>query len=182
MIVSRMVYSINGGGLCHTPCNQFNTYRVAATTTELAYLQPINKRDPQMFTGKVTPSKWSQVVVVLSLLLLFFTIPHTLEDFATGEPAKAGIPAPVLSLVVSTVFFLQAMGLFWLGRGQRRGLWVHAGIGLFWPIASGFAQLPSILGETAYRSGAISVLYVAGMIAIGALLCFASIRALMSSD
>ena len=114
----------------------------------------------------------------MSLLLLFFTIPHTLEDFATGEPAEAGVPAPLLSLVVSIVFFLQALGLFWLGQGRRWGLYVHVGIGLFWPIASGFAQLPTILNETPYRAGAISVFYVGGMIIVGILLSLSSIIAL----
>jgi hypothetical protein len=110
--------------------------------------------------------------------LLFFTIPHTLEDFATGEPAEAGIPASILSLVISIIFFLQALGLYWLGQGRRGGFVVHAGIGLFWPIASGFAQLPTILNETPYRSGAISVFYVAGMILVGILLLIASVIAL----
>lgn len=122
--------------------------------------------------------RWVQGVVVLSLLLLFFTIPHTLEDFATGEPAAAGVPAPLLSLVVSTVFFVQALGLFWLGQRRRRGLVLHAGIGLFWPIASGFAQLPAILADATYRAGAISVLYVGGMIVVGLLLSSSSIVAL----
>ncbi len=124
-------------------------------------------------------SKWRQRVVFFSLLLLFFTIPHTLEDFATGEPAEAGIPAPLLALVVSTIFFLQALGLYWLGQGHRRGLFVHVAIGLFWPIASGMAQLPAILSETPYRSGSISVSYVVGMILVGVLLCLASIISLM---
>lgn len=124
-------------------------------------------------------SKWRQRVVFFSLLLLFFTIPHTLEDFATGEPAEAGIPAPLLALVVSTIFFLQALGLYWLGQGHRRGLFVHVAIGLFWPIASGMAQLPAILSETPYRSGTISVSYVVGMILVGVLLCLASIISLM---
>lgn len=122
-------------------------------------------------------TKWQQRVLILSLLLLFFTIPHTLEDFATGEPAEAGVPAPVLSLVVSTVFFVQAIGLYWLGRRQRRGLIAHIAIGLFWPIASGFAQLPSILDGATYRAGAISVIYVIGIILIGALLCISAINA-----
>ncbi len=127
-------------------------------------------------------SKWIQSVVILSLLLLFFTIPHTLEDFATGEPAKAGVPAPVLSLVVSTVFFLQALGLFWLGQRRRWGIFVHVGIGLFWPVASGFAQLPNILNETPYRSGAISVFYVGGMIVIGILLFMSAIISLTKRE
>ncbi len=119
--------------------------------------------------------EWRQRVVILSLVLLFFTIPHTLEDFATGEPAEAGIPASILSLVISIIFFLQALGLYWLGQERRRGVVVHVGIGLFWPIASGFAQLPTILNETPYRSGAISVFYVAGMILVGILLLIASV-------
>ncbi len=126
-----------------------------------------------------TSSKWRQRVVFLSLLLLFFTIPHTLEDFATGEPAEAGIPAPLLSLVVSVVFFLQAVGLFWLGQGRRWGIYVHVGVGLFWPIASGFAQLPTILNETPYRSGAISLFYVGGMIVVGILLFLSSVISLI---
>jgi hypothetical protein len=116
-----------------------------------------------------------QPVVILSLLLFFFIIPHTLEDFSTGEPAKAGVPVPVLALVISILIALQALGLFWLGQKRRRGLFVHVGIGLFWPIASGIAQLPTILSESLYRSGFISILYVAGMIVVGLLLCISAI-------
>jgi hypothetical protein len=121
---------------------------------------------------------WRQGVVLLSLLLLFFTVPHTLEDFATGQPAEAGVPAALLALVISIIFSLQGLGLFWLGQNRRRGLFVHVGIGLFWPIASGIAQLPTILSGTPYRSGAISILYVGGMIVVGILLCISSIISL----
>lgn len=127
-------------------------------------------------------SNWDQRVVFLSLLLLFFTIPHTLEDFATGEPAETGIPAPLLSLVISIIFSLQSLGLFWLGKKLRRGLVVHVGIGFFWPIASGIAQLPTILSETPYRSGAISVFYVGGIIVVGIILSLSSIISLRSDS
>ena len=120
-------------------------------------------------------------VVILSILLLFFSVPHTLEDFATGEPGNAGIPAPVLSLVVSTVLALQALGLYWLGQKQRRGFLVQAGVGLFWPVASGVAQLPTILSGVPYRSGFISVLYVGGIIVIGILLLIFSLAALLQT-
>lgn len=119
-------------------------------------------------------------VVILSILLLFFSVPHTLEDFATGEPGKAGIPAPVLSLVVASVLALQALGLYWLGQKQRRGFLVQAGVGLFWPVASGVAQLPTMLSSVPYRSGFISVFYVGGIIVIGALLLGFSLAALRS--
>ncbi|TFG66919.1 MAG: hypothetical protein E4H27_09615, partial [Anaerolineales bacterium] len=68
-------------------------------------------------------------IVILSVLLLYFTVPHTLEDFASGGPGKQGIPAPILSLVVATVFSLQALGLYWLGQKQRLGLVAHTAVG-----------------------------------------------------
>lgn len=124
------------------------------------------------------PPQWRQSVVSFSLLLLLFTVPHTLEDFASGEPAEAGIPAPFLALAVSILFSLQALGLYWLGQERRRGLFVHVGLGLFWPIASGLAQLPAMLSEVPYRSGAISITYVVGTIVVGILLCLSSIVSL----
>lgn len=126
-------------------------------------------------------AKWRQGVIVLSVLLFFFTVPHTLEDFATGEPGKAGAPVAVLSLVIAALLALQAVGLFWLGQKQRRGLFVHVGLGLFWPIAAGGAQLPTILSTPVYRTGALSVLYVVGMMVVGALLCIFAIGALRSA-
>jgi hypothetical protein len=133
-----------------------------------------------MDTMNGVSTKWGQAVVLLSLLLIFLALPHTLEDFATGEPANAGVPAPVLATVISLIFSAQALGLFWLGQKRRRGLFVHVGIGLFWPLASGLAQLPTILNGTPYRSGAISVAYVGGMILVGILLLICSILALRS--
>lgn len=121
-------------------------------------------------------------MVTLSLLLPFFAIPHTLEDFALGEPAKNGIPAPVLAFVIATVFALQALALYWAGQGNRRSYFVHMGIGAFWSLASGIAQLPAIFSSSSYRSGAISVIYVAWMVVIGVLLVIVSFVALKTRD
>lgn len=131
-----------------------------------------------MAKTKVKISHWSTIVVILSLLLYFFTIPHTLEDFATGEPAKAGIPAPVISYVIAGMFALQALALFWTGRRMHRSYIIHAFIGFFWPLAAGAAQLPTILSQGTYRAGFISVFYVGGMIVIGILLFIVSVLAL----
>ncbi len=136
--------------------------------------------DPQHPVQSSVSPKWRQRILVLSLLLVFFAIPHTLEDFAGGEPAKAGVPAPALALVISTLVALQALGLYWLGRGQRRGSAVHVVVGAFWPIAAGMAQLPVILTMAPYRSGAISIAYVAGMIIAGALLCICAVLSLLN--
>jgi hypothetical protein len=131
-----------------------------------------------MAKTKVKISHWSTGVVILSLLLFFFALPHTLEDFATGEPAKAGVPVFALAYVIAGMFAMQGLALFWVGRRMHRGYAIHAFLGLFWPIAAGTAQLPIILSGSPYRAGFISVFYVGGMMVIGILLFIVSLLAL----
>ncbi len=127
---------------------------------------------------KKTTFAWRLRVAVLSLLLIFVAIPHTLEDFALGEPAKNGVPFTALATVVAVLFTLQGLGLYWLGQNDRRAYFIHAGLGLFWPLAAGGAQLPTILTLQPYRSGLVSLLYVAGMLILGALLFLSAVLAL----
>lgn len=123
-------------------------------------------------------SPWAVSVVILSLLLIFFTIPHTLEDFSLGEPAKNGVPTWLLAYVVAGLFAFQGLALFLAGQNDRRSYFIHAGLGILWPLAAGVAQLPTILASSNYRSGFISVFYVLGMITVGVLLFLSSLRAL----
>jgi hypothetical protein len=125
----------------------------------------------------MTTSRTTQVVVGLSLALLFFALPHTLEDFSLGEPLKRGVPPPVIAGVVSLLVAVQGLGLYWIGRGRRLGIAVHGVLGVLWTVAAGAAQLGEILGAEPYRSGSISVAYVVGTIAVGALLAVASVNA-----
>lgn len=134
-----------------------------------------------MSETKTKLSAWKGSVVILSLLLFFFAVPHTLEDFALGEPAKNGVPTVVLSFVVASMFALQGLALFWEGQKDRRSYYLHAGLGVFWALASGFAQLPVILTSSDYRSGIISLAYVVGLIVIGVLLFATSLQALRIS-
>jgi hypothetical protein len=127
-------------------------------------------------------SVWRRRVVILSLLLFFLAIPHTLEDFALGEPAENGVPAQALALVVAGLFALQGLALFWAGQAERRSYFIHAGLGILWPLAAGAAQLPVILTSSNYRSGFISILYVVGMIVTGILLFLASLQALRTGS
>ncbi|MBK8782786.1 MAG: hypothetical protein IPO22_13480 [Anaerolineales bacterium] len=87
----------------------------------------------------------------------------------------------MLSFVVAGMFALQGLALFWAGQKDRRSYFIHAGLGIFWTLAAGIAQLPVILASSNYRSGFISVAYVAGMIVIGILLFLASLQALKNN-
>jgi hypothetical protein len=125
---------------------------------------------------------WRNTVVVLSLMLMLVAVPHTLEDFSLGEPAKNGVAVPVLATVVAVMFALQGLALFWAGQNKRLGYFIHMGLGAFWPLAAGSAQLPAFLTTTPYRSGFISILYVVSMMILGAMLFFASIRGLRAAS
>jgi len=129
-----------------------------------------------MAPNTLNSTYWGRLVVILSVLLFFFALPHTLEDFATGEPARQGVPVFVLAYVIAGMFALQGLGLFWIGRQMNSGYFVHVFLGLFWPLASGAAQLPTILSQGfTYRAGFISLFYVGGMIVIGLLLLITSL-------
>lgn len=119
-----------------------------------------------------------RIVVVSSLLLLLMVIPHTLEDFALGEPAKNDIPMLLLLGVVAGLIASQALGLYFLGGNHRRGYFIQMGVGLIWPVLAGSAQLPTILSGEPYRFGFSSTFFVIGMIVIGVVLFLASIRGL----
>ena len=66
-------------------------------------------------------------------------------------------------------------------RGKRLGYLLHAAIGLFWPVASGVAQLPAIRSDTVYRSGFISVFYVVGIMVVGLTLLVLAVTAARKS-
>ncbi|MEI6291915.1 MAG: hypothetical protein WCP19_15950 [Chloroflexota bacterium] len=127
-----------------------------------------------MFTG-FSKFNWNKIVITLSFLLFFVIIPHSLEDFAVGEPGKHGAPLFLLAEIIAAIIALQAFGLLELGKGSRRGFWIHLVIGFFWPAAAISAQLPVIKSGAPYRSGLISVLYIFCMILIGLLIVAASL-------
>ncbi len=124
---------------------------------------------------------WTNRVAALSILLLFFNIPHSLEDFTLGEPAKAGIPMFSLAYLVAGLIAIQGLALFWTGQRKLKGYVIHAVLGLLWPLFAGSAQLPVILQPGPYRSGSISEFLVIGIIVVGLLLLYASIRAWSAS-
>ena len=119
------------------------------------------------------------IVVVLSLLLVLMVIPHTLEDFALGEPAKNDVPVLPLQAVVAGLIAFQALGLYYIGGGRRRGYIMQMVVGLIWPLLAGIAQLPAILSGEPYRAGFISIFFVISMLGMGALLFVTSLRGLL---
>jgi peptidoglycan/LPS O-acetylase OafA/YrhL len=125
--------------------------------------------------------RWT-VVAAVSVALLFFSVPHTLEDFALGEPLKRGVPPAAIAFVVSSLLAAQALGLYWVAQRRARGLWVHAVLGLLWAVAAGVAQLPELTSTAPYRSGFLSAAWVLGIITLGAALLLSSLAALWARE
>lgn len=129
----------------------------------------------------MTDRRWT-VVAAVSVALLYFSTPHTLEDFALGEPLKRSVPAPAIAFVVSSLLAAQTLGLYWVAQRRRLGLWVHAVLGLLWAVAAGVAQVPDLTSGAPYRSGLLSAAYVLGIITLGAALLLSSLVALRAPE
>lgn len=127
------------------------------------------------------PIRRSSGVVILSLLLFFFTVPHNVEDFAFGEPARFGLSALAVTLGLSAVFAAQGLALTWTGGGTRRGYILHAVLGFSWAVAALAAHSGEVLLPGAYRSGLGSVVFLLGIVILGGALGLASIRALRTA-
>lgn len=124
----------------------------------------------------------SMSVLILSLALFFFTVPHNVEDFAYGEPARFGLPPLVVVLGLSAVFAAQGLALFWTGGQSRRGLILHAVLGFSWAIAAVAAHVGELLQAGTYRTGLPSVVFLLGIVLVGAGLGVASILGLTGGE
>lgn len=127
---------------------------------------------------KTQGRKYSSAIVVLSLTLFFFTVPHNMEDFAYGEPARLGLPVLVVVLGVSAVLAAQGLALVWTGAGLRRGYILHAILGFSWAIAAVVAHVGEVLQPGGYRTGLGSFVFLGGIVIVGVGIGGASIASL----
>lgn len=102
----------------------------------------------------------------LSILLILFTLPHSFEDVEYEEPARFGLSQGAFSLGMAAACAAQGLALYWLGLARRIGLWSHLILGFGWGFAALIAHAPEALAKGQYRSGALSVADLVGIIAV----------------
>lgn len=103
-------------------------------------------------------------------MLLVVSIPHAMEDFTFGEPARVGVPASVALTALLAAYIAQLFGAWLALRGDAWGGRIVAVMGIVWVVGAILIHGPEIraLGVS-WRFGIPSIGGVALIVVAGAL-------------
>lgn len=102
-------------------------------------------------------------IIALSLLSLPFILPHVIEDFAEEITRRVGLSTASGAFLLGGYLALQSLGLIWVALGRRAGYVLTFWVGLIWAAGAILDHGASLLAG-GFRSGALSVLWVLGLI------------------
>ncbi len=122
-------------------------------------------------------SRW---VVGLAVASLIVTLPHSLEDFVSGIPARFGLSVLVAGVILGFGYAVHVVGILRAAQGSPIGYAINMLIGLIWFLGAVFDHLPEVVGTGPYRAGLPSKALVVGIMVISAALAIVSARALWS--
>lgn len=120
-------------------------------------------------------------VIVLSLLLLWVSMAHSLEDFVYGIPARFGLSVISAALVLGAVYVVQVTGILLASKNARSGYMLTLATGAVWAIAAAADHLKEVLIVWPYREGVLSKLLEVGIMLVGAALAVVSLVVLFMS-
>jgi len=95
----------------------------------------------------------------ISAASVFAILPHSIEDFANGIPARFGLAVLPAAFGLAALFAGQLLGTGLAMRGRRAGSALLGAVGLVW-VAGALLDHVSELFNLGWRSGLISVLLV----------------------
>jgi len=99
----------------------------------------------------------------ISLAGLPFIVPHVVEDFAEGIAERVGLSTGAGAFLLGGYLALQVWGLVLVGQGRRAGWIITFCVSLVWTLGAVADHGPAIWAG-GFRSGAVSVLWVAGLV------------------
>jgi hypothetical protein len=148
--------------------------------------QSNRKQTPEMNTvtrAHVTFAMNSQMgVIVLSFLLLWVSIAHSLEDFVYGIPARFGLSVVTAALVLGAAYVVQVTGILLAAKHARSGYMLTFATGAVWAIAAAADHLKEVLTVWPYREGVLSKVLEIGIMLVGAALAAISLVVLLSRN
>ena len=122
--------------------------------------------------------QWSNLVIGVGLVLIFFSAPHLIDDFLYGIPEEFGLTNQQTQ-VLAGLFHVQLIVFFVLvARERKAGYYGTLFWGMFLALAGILKHIPEILKPEPYWSGPFSEALIIGMIIVGIALTITSILAL----
>jgi len=119
-----------------------------------------------------------QILIVLYLVLAFFSIPHLIDDFLFDIPAEFGISVHLAQFLAGPFIVLYLGILIPLARGKRAGVIGAISMGIFLALAGILKHIPLIIQPGPYWSGWFSEGLIFGMILSGIGLALAGLLVL----
>lgn len=142
---------------------------------------------PRSLNGEARTTSTSNVflaqklVLSLSLLLLWVSIAHSLEDFVYGIPARFGLSVATAARLLGAGYVVQVTGVVLSARGQRAGYVLTLATGAGWTLGAAIDHLGEVLTAWPYREGVISKALEVGIMLTGGMLALVSLWVLLSS-
>jgi hypothetical protein len=124
---------------------------------------------------------WSNLVIGVGLVLVFFSAPHLIDDFLYGIPEEFGLTNQQTQILAG-IFHVQLIMFFVLvARERKAGYYGTLFWGIFLALAGILKHLPEIMKPEPYWSGVFSEILIIGIIIVGIVLGITSIFALLST-
>ena len=124
---------------------------------------------------------WSNLVIGVGLVLVFFAAPHLIDDFLYGIPEEFGL-TNWQTQILAGIFHVQLIVFFVLvARERKAGYCGTLFWGIFLALAGILKHLPEILKPEPYWSGVFSETLIIGLIIVGIALALTSLFALRST-
>ena len=104
--------------------------------------------------------------VVLTLLLIAVSVPHTVEDFQFDEFRRFGVLQWQAALVLGLVYAVQVAGAYFAGQRLRKGFWLLLAGGCIWGAGGLLIHGHEIMAGGDFRNGLISKAMIVAIIGL----------------
>ncbi|GAC1385981.1 MAG: hypothetical protein NVS4B8_10980 [Herpetosiphon sp.] len=118
--------------------------------------------------------RWSRTVVCIGMISLLATIPHVLEDFVAGIPARFGFSVLAAGSLLGVAYVVHVGGILLTDRSSHWGYGINLVVGLGWLLGALLDHLPDVLSSAPYRAGLPSRALEVAIMLLGAALALAS--------
>ena len=118
-------------------------------------------------------------LVGVALASFLVTLPHSVEDFVAGVPARFGVGVLTGGFLLGLGYAVHALGILLTSHGRPSGYLINLLVGLGWFFGAVLDHLPDVLFTASYRAGVSSKLLEVLIMVFGIALAALSSRLLL---